>query len=65
MDRALRLKRNNIGLWLENVNVKKITWYFIKGDPSENKRPVYIFALGGYNSKQVNVSSIQHFLAQF
>ena len=29
------------------------------------QRPVYIFAFGEYNSKQVNVSGIQHFLAQF
>ena len=29
------------------------------------KRPVYIFVFGEYNSKQVNVSGIQHFLAQF
>ena len=26
---------------------------------------IYIFAFGEYNSKQVNVSDIQHFLAQF
>ena len=29
------------------------------------KRPVYIFAFGVYNSKQVNVSSIKIFRAQF
>ena len=29
------------------------------------KRPVYIFAFGEYNSKQVNVSAIKYFLAQF
>ena len=34
------------------------TWY-------KNKRPVYIFAFGAYNSKQVNVSGIQIFRAQF
>ena len=28
------------------------------------KRPVYIFAFGVYISKQVNVSGIQHYLAQ-
>ena len=30
-----------------------------------DKRPVYIFAFGEYHSKQVNVSGIQHLLAQF
>ena len=29
------------------------------------KRPVYIFAFGEYNSKQVNVSGIQSFPVQF
>ena len=29
------------------------------------KRPVYIFAFGEFNSQQVNVGGIQHFLAQF
>jgi hypothetical protein len=29
------------------------------------KRPVFIFAFGEFNSKQVNVSGIQDFLAQF
>ena len=28
------------------------------------KRPVYIFAFGVYNSKQVNVSGIRHYVAQ-
>ena len=28
------------------------------------KRPVYIFAFGVYNYKQVNVSGIQHYLVQ-
>ena len=28
------------------------------------KRPVYIIAFGVYNSKEVNVSGIQHYLAQ-
>ena len=28
------------------------------------KRPVYIFAFGEYNSKQVNASGIQHYFAQ-
>ena len=29
------------------------------------KRPVYIFAFGEYNSKQLNVSGIQHYLALY
>ena len=29
------------------------------------RKDLYIFAFGEYNSKQVNVSGIQHFLAQF
>ena len=32
---------------------------------SSFKQPVYIFAYGDYNSKQVNVSGIQIFRAQF
>ena len=29
-----------------------------------SKRPVYMFAFGEYNSKQVNVSGIQHYFTQ-